>query len=84
MLWYAGRDHTHGSHIRLPESEAAKLMSEHVPAALHFSNISYTIGERTILDNISSTVKPGQVMAIMGASGAGKSTFLDVILLGSE
>ena len=54
-------------------------MSEHVPATLHFSNISYNIGSRTILDNISGTVKPGQVMAIMGASGAGKSTFLDII-----
>jgi len=31
------------------------------------------------LDNISGCVKPGQVMAIMGASGAGKSTFLDIL-----
>ncbi|KAM6489203.1 hypothetical protein JOM56_015373 [Amanita muscaria] len=47
---------------------------KHVPAALHFSNLSYTLGSRTILDNVSGSVKPGQIMAIMGASGAGKST----------
>ncbi|KAG1759716.1 hypothetical protein EDD22DRAFT_904851 [Suillus occidentalis] len=50
-----------------------------VPASLHFSNISYSLGNRTILDKISGAVKPGQVMAIMGASGAGKSTFLDIL-----
>lgn len=54
-------------------------MTDHVPASLHFSNISYSLGNRTILDKISGAVKPGQVMAIMGASGAGKSTFLDIL-----
>ena len=54
-------------------------MTEHVPAALHFSGISYALGNRKILDDISGSVKPGQLMAIMGASGAGKSTFLDIL-----
>lgn len=54
-------------------------MTDHVPASLHFSNLTYTLGDRTILDSISGCVRPGQVMAIMGASGAGKSTFLDIL-----
>lgn len=54
-------------------------MTDHVPASLHFSNITYTLGSRVILDNISGSAKPGQVVAIMGASGAGKSTFLDIL-----
>lgn len=54
-------------------------MADHVPASLHFSDVSYSLGSRTILRNISGTAKPGQVMAIMGASGAGKSTFLDIL-----
>ena len=54
-------------------------MTDHVPASLHFSDISYTLGNRKILDGITGRVKPGQVMAIMGASGAGKSTFLDIL-----
>ncbi|KIL57413.1 hypothetical protein M378DRAFT_181647 [Amanita muscaria Koide BX008] len=58
--------------LALPENEATKPTTEHVPAALHFSNLSYTLGSRTILDNVSGSVKPGQIMAIMGASGAGK------------
>lgn len=54
-------------------------MKDHVPASLHFSSLSYTLSNRIILDNICGSAKPGQVLAIMGASGAGKSTFLDIL-----
>ena len=54
-------------------------MNDHVPASLHFSSLSYTLGSRIILDGITGHVKPGQILAIMGASGAGKSTFLDIL-----
>lgn len=81
VLWYAGRAGKGGDFgkIRLPEAETAKLMTDHVPASLHFSGISYSLGGRTILDNISGNVRSGQIMAVMGASGAGKSTFLDIL-----
>lgn len=81
ILWYAGRSGSGDlGKIHLPENESAKLMTDHVPASLHFANISYTLSTgRTVLDNISGSVKPGQLMAIMGASGAGKSTFLDIL-----
>lgn len=81
VLWYAGRTGKGDDFgkIRLPEAEAAKLMTDHVPASLYFSGVSYSLGGRDILDNISGNVKSGQVMAIMGASGAGKSTFLDIL-----
>lgn len=80
VFWYAGRAGSGDfGGIKLPGSEAAKLMADHVPASLHFSDVSYMLGNRKILDGISGHVKPGQVMAIMGASGAGKSTFLDIL-----
>ncbi|KAI8980227.1 hypothetical protein BD414DRAFT_494008 [Trametes punicea] len=80
ILWWAGRARSSDfGAIRLPENESAKLMTDHVPASLHFSNISYSLGGKTILDNISGCAKPGQLLAIMGASGAGKSTFLDIL-----
>ncbi|KAG8929386.1 hypothetical protein FRC03_008981 [Tulasnella sp. 419] len=82
-LWYLGRTSKHPEgfgQIKLPADEAAKLMTDHIPASLHFSNISYTLpGTSPILDSISGSVKSGQILAIMGASGAGKSTCLDIL-----
>ena len=54
-------------------------MTDHVPASLHFSDISYTLNGRALLEGVSGSAKPGQLLAIMGASGAGKSTFLDIL-----
>jgi len=80
VLWYAGRARkTDFGQIRLPDNETSRLMTDHVPASLHFSNVTYQLGGKTILDSIVGSIKPGQVMAIMGASGAGKSTFLDIL-----
>ncbi|KAK7027255.1 FAD-dependent urate hydroxylase [Paramarasmius palmivorus] len=80
VIWYAARASGGDfGHIQLPENEAARLMTDHVPAALHFSDISYTLSNKTILSGIQGTVKSGQIMAIMGASGAGKSTLLDIL-----
>lgn len=84
-FWYMGRAAKHPEgfgQIRLPADEAQKLMTDHVPARLHFSNISYTLQSNPnnpILEGITGSVKNGQVLAIMGASGAGKSTFLDIL-----
>lgn len=90
LFWYAGRtsktafSRFTGGRIFLganqnDEDESNKIMADHVPAALHFSNIGYTVNGSQILRNISGSVKPGQILAVMGASGAGKSTFLDIL-----
>ncbi|KAJ3158376.1 hypothetical protein HDU86_002842 [Geranomyces michiganensis] len=42
-------------------------------------NLGYSVGRKTILENIDGEIHPGRVLAIMGPSGAGKSTFLDII-----
>ncbi|KAL1634347.1 FAD-dependent urate hydroxylase [Neofusicoccum ribis] len=61
------------------DDEAAKLIADHKPAALHFENVSYQLSGKQILTNIQGAVRPGELMAIMGASGAGKTTFLDIL-----
>lgn len=83
LFWYFGRTHRHPSgfgSIHLPSDEASKLMSDHVPATLHFNNLSYTLpSSKRVLSHITGTVRPGELLAIMGASGAGKSTLLDIL-----
>ncbi|GAA5836741.1 hypothetical protein JCM5353_006883, partial [Sporobolomyces roseus] len=90
LFWYLGRRTTDveysflGGRIRLPSNgsndNGKSLLEDHVPAALQFSDISYTLSSgRRVLDGVSGAVQPGEVMAVLGASGAGKSTFLDIL-----
>ncbi|OLL24559.1 ABC transporter G family member [Neolecta irregularis DAH-3] len=64
---------------QIPEEEVAKLMSTHEPATLSFKDISYAVASKQILSDVQGTVQHGQVMAIVGASGAGKTSFLDIL-----
>lgn len=65
--------------VRLPAEESARLMAEHVPTTIQFHNMGYDLGPRTILDGVSGSVKPGELLAIIGQSGSGKSTVLDLL-----
>jgi ABC-type multidrug transport system fused ATPase/permease subunit len=48
-----------------------------------WKNLNYTVstphGPRQLLDNVHGWVKPGQLGALMGSSGAGKTTLMDVL-----
>lgn len=48
-----------------------------------WKNLTYTVntpsGERVLLDNVQGWIKPGMLGALMGSSGAGKTTLMDVL-----
>ncbi len=46
---------------------------------LEVRNTNVRIGEKTLLDDVSILVKPGEVVTVLGPNGAGKSTLLKVI-----
>ena len=45
---------------------------------LKFENVTFSYGEKTILRDFSFELKKGEVVALMGASGIGKSTVLNL------
>jgi iron complex transport system ATP-binding protein len=47
---------------------------------LELQEINYYIKGRAILNNLSITITPGEVLAIIGANGAGKTSLLSAIL----
>ena len=56
--------------------EAASLRGEIV-----FENVSFDYGDgKGVLRNVSFAVSPGQLVALVGASGAGKSTIVSLVL----
>ena len=48
-------------------------------AFIEVQNLSFKRGDRIIYDNISLTIRRGQITAIMGPSGTGKTTLLRLI-----
>ncbi|KAI9594039.1 hypothetical protein BDF19DRAFT_423796 [Syncephalis fuscata] len=61
------------------DDEGGKLMADHTPATLSFREVNYFVAGSHVLNNILGTVQPGELMAIMGASGAGKTSLLDIL-----
>lgn len=81
LVWFLSRRSFRYGPIHLDDSddEGAQLMAEHKAASLQFENISYHLNGKQILSGVQGVAVPGQIMAIMGASGAGKTTFLDIL-----
>ena len=42
-------------------------------------NVSHGFGARTILENVSFRLRKGEHIALVGANGEGKSSFLNII-----
>jgi len=58
--------------ISLPESTAGRLVFENV--SFHYNGNS-----EAVLEDINLTVEPGQTVAVLGSTGAGKSTLVNLV-----
>ncbi|MBD80573.1 MAG: gliding motility-associated ABC transporter ATP-binding subunit GldA [Crocinitomicaceae bacterium] len=47
--------------------------------SIEVQNVSKVYGEQNALDNISISVKPGEIVGFLGPNGAGKSTMMKII-----
>ncbi|WP_444907206.1 ATP-binding cassette domain-containing protein [Microbulbifer sp. SSSA008] len=62
------------------EFEDCVVFSSLKPVGIKFDNVSVNASGRTILDKVNLEISPGEQVAVVGASGAGKSSLAGLLL----
>ena len=62
--------------IKTPDKAVHK---KHFRGEIEFKNVSYQAEDADIIQNISFHVKPGESVGIIGATGSGKSTIMNLL-----
>ena len=62
--------------IKNPKNAVVKDV---IKGEVEFDNVSYRIGDEVILENINFHAKPGQTIGIVGSTGSGKSTLMNLL-----
>ncbi|PFG29568.1 ABC transporter ATP-binding protein [Paramicrobacterium agarici] len=65
-------DHLPPTEQKLPTPETGRVVFDHV-------TFGYPGAERPVLDDVSFTAEPGKTTAIVGSTGAGKTTLVNLI-----
>jgi subfamily B ATP-binding cassette protein MsbA len=66
---------THPTIVNKPEAiQLTEFQKE-----IEFRNVSFSYGEKKVLDNVSFKVEKGKTVALVGPSGGGKSTLANLI-----
>jgi ATP-binding cassette, subfamily C, bacterial len=76
-LWSirAGIDSAH----QAVEADTSRLATPVLEQAITLEDLSFSYGDRKVLDNASMTVPAGSFTLLVGPSGAGKTTILDLL-----
>lgn len=61
------------------KSEECAVEKERISGHVEFRNVSFSYGDEKVLENISFKTRPGQTIAIIGPTGSGKSTLVNLI-----
>lgn len=67
------------AHPAIIDRVDAVELGRRVEGKIEFQNVSFSYGKNEVLHNISFTVNPGEKVAIMGATGSGKTTLINLI-----
>ena len=52
---------------------------ERVEGGIEFDHVSFSIEQKQILTDVSFTVRPGQTVAVLGPTGSGKTTLINLL-----
>ena len=69
------------THTTMPDPAAAELDAEPAAPAVAFDDVTFTCNGAGApsLTNVSFTAKPGETIGVIGGTGSGKSTLIDLV-----
>lgn len=67
------------SHPKIVDRVDAVDSPERLKGEIEFKNVTFKYGNKTVLDDVSFVVKPGETVAVMGETGSGKTTLINLI-----
>lgn len=67
-------------HESTPDSDSSLNSGDRVVPAIEFRDVDLAFDEQVILDKVSFTVRRGETKIVLGGSGSGKSTIINLVL----
>jgi subfamily B ATP-binding cassette protein MsbA len=64
--------------VTIPEAPNAKPVTN-LNDSIEYSNITFAYDEKIVLRNVSLKIEKGKTVALVGQSGSGKTTFVDLL-----
>jgi subfamily B ATP-binding cassette protein MsbA len=64
--------------VTIPEAPNAKPISD-LKDSIEYKNITFAYDEKVVLKNVSLKIEKGKTVALVGQSGSGKTTFVDLL-----
>lgn len=61
------------------KTPASGVVKKHLKGGVEFQNVSYRADDKDIVMDINFKVKPGQTVGIIGSTGSGKSTIMNLL-----
>jgi subfamily B ATP-binding cassette protein MsbA len=78
MAAYDRIDEIMGANVAIHEKEGAKEIHE-LKKGIEYRNVTFAYNEAPVLKNIDVSIPKGKTIALVGQSGSGKSTFVDLL-----
>ncbi len=61
------------------KDSGSPVAKDEIQGKIEFHNVCFSYGDEEVLENVHLTVEPGQTIAVIGPTGSGKSTLMNLI-----
>lgn len=66
------------ANVTIPEAKNPKTIST-LKDSIEYRNVTFAYDEKVVLNNVSLKIEKGKTIALVGQSGSGKTTFVDLL-----